>query len=243
MITWEKVPPTVLDLAREIINEYHHHLGYYRIGFVFRSEPLKKGGRLAIGNTSKVSPKYSAHVDLNFIIWLAKDAWDNLTLMQRKALIDHELCHISPAGRLLSHDIEEFTEIIKRYGLWTMDLLRADTAFEQARQLQLNIGEPGGVVAVDPSDLPATDGDEGEDEEAREEAESLESLAEDAPSIHDLTPAELAERATGNAPASLCTICGQEEAVQNGLCLGCLGDRLAAVQSTAQESGDGEAES
>ncbi len=161
MITWEKVSPTVLDLANEIIHEHHPWLNIFKIGFVFRSEASLKGGATVMGNTSRVPPKYSAHLNLDFLIWLAQDEWERLTTVQRKALIDHELCHISQDGKLVSHDFEEFGIVLKRYGLWKADLFRLQGVFESACQLRFPPDEPGGVVAVDPAVMPKERGNGG----------------------------------------------------------------------------------
>lgn len=67
-----------------------------------------------------------------FVIEIAQDEWAELGDDQRLALLDHELahCHVviecdedtgQEIGRTLEireHDIEEFTAIVERHGLW-----------------------------------------------------------------------------------------------------------------------------
>lgn len=61
-----------------------------------------------------------------FVIEVAEDAWSLLDADQRKALLDHELCHFCleeseegpPEMALLDHDVEEFVAIMERHGAW-----------------------------------------------------------------------------------------------------------------------------
>lgn len=62
-----------------------------------------------------------------FWMEISLEDWESLSLRQREALIDHELCHFwldfpetasEPKLALRSHDIEEFEEIIRRHGIY-----------------------------------------------------------------------------------------------------------------------------
>ena len=154
---WEKASPALLSLAIDIIRKYHPALAQARIGFVFRKEADQKNGKTILGKATKVSPKMKIHTGLDFLIWIAMDIWNQADERRRRALVDHELCHCDWVGepKLRLHDIEEFTCIVERYGLWTLDLFRAKDAFEKAVQGQFDLGfevpaRAGGVVAVEP---------------------------------------------------------------------------------------------
>jgi hypothetical protein len=103
-------------------------------------------------------------MDLDGFIWLALDFWVNAGPIQKRALIDHELCHfeVNNAGELTlrGHDIEEFREIIHRYGLWSLDLNFIAPAILAATQTPLPGFErerkQGGVVAVEPAAVQET---------------------------------------------------------------------------------------
>ena len=73
-----------------------------------------------------------------FLISVWDFAWSQFNEKQRVALVDHELCHGTvavnaegetkeqedgrPVYRVRKHDVEEFREIVERYGLWKADL-------------------------------------------------------------------------------------------------------------------------
>ena len=124
-VTWMEVPQNVLDMASGIIEANHPDLLDARIGFIFRSEAQTGNGKQTWGKAQKVSDKLKVYLDFDFLIWLARDVWAGLSANQKMALLDHELCHCLYEDGKLSmrpHDVEEFTEIIDRYGLWRNDL-------------------------------------------------------------------------------------------------------------------------
>ena len=76
----------------------------------------------------------------DFIVILNRQAYDELNDHQRQALIFHELCHADVAkdkhgeprrddrGRLVyrlrKHDLEEFAEVVEKFGLYLADVER-----------------------------------------------------------------------------------------------------------------------
>jgi hypothetical protein len=89
----------------------------------------------------------------DFVILLNQEAWKGLNTAQKRALIDHELCHakivVDSDGnpktddrdrlvcRIRKHDCEEFKSVVERHGLWTSDLaaLAQATINDAARPL------------------------------------------------------------------------------------------------------------
>lgn len=72
-----------------------------------------------------------------FLITIAKDIWMQLDSEKRHALVDHELCHCGISGEkicMLPHDVEDFTAIVRRRGLWTPDLASLVKAAGGAQQ-------------------------------------------------------------------------------------------------------------
>lgn len=129
-------------IGEELIAKYYPDIvdSGCRIEWLFQSEAAKKGGKLVLGTCKKISgeaaylsqvgtpsegyvePKYLSY----YRIAIAEDCWQELSESQRAALVDHELQHIlldhdDDEGWTLKtqgHEIEEFSDVIKRHGLW-----------------------------------------------------------------------------------------------------------------------------
>lgn len=129
--------PDVETIAKDIIAtvEDHEHLAQAVILYVFRDKASRSRGRAVLGTARKVSGLNRFLVrdedDLPlFVLEVAKDTWDDLTEEQRRALVDHELCHLvvdteddgTLVGRTRGHDLEEFVGIVERHGLWKADV-------------------------------------------------------------------------------------------------------------------------
>lgn len=146
-------------IATRLIDEHHRHLLDTRVEFVFRDKASKSKGKVTLGKARKVSGlnaflsrRTEDGEDTDgadfFVIELAQDEWDDMPPSKRRALIDHELCHctieydeekdVVTLG-IRAHDVEEFTEIIERHGLWKDDL--ADFAKATKEQLELSLDE------------------------------------------------------------------------------------------------------
>lgn len=154
---YSEVDQEVLDLARMIMQQYHTDLLQAKIGFIFRAEAPKQNGRWTLGKAQKVSDKDKMFNSLDFIIWIAEDRWKDASPLQRRALIDHELCHcrfLDGEARMRPHDFEEFYEIIQRYGFWNKGLQSAAPIFEEALQKEfpefLQVVRQGSLVALKP---------------------------------------------------------------------------------------------
>ncbi|MGN8233214.1 putative metallopeptidase [Priestia flexa] len=129
----------VRQLAEEIIELHHPHLkdakeviGYY----------LRDGQSDWAGKCKKCTAFEKHLTKRTFFVFINEDAWRHLSNEQRVALVDHELCHIrrekeevfdkdkkqvvmdladkrdSSNWKIREHDVEEFSEIIQRHGLW-----------------------------------------------------------------------------------------------------------------------------
>lgn len=163
-VQWSKVSPDVIAIAVELISFYHPHLEDARIAFIFRSEPQQSGDHLVLGQASKVADKLKSLMPYDFIIWIARPNYDAMREVQQKALIDHELCHCVGdkviGWSIKRHDIEEFQDIIDRYGLWSANLRSAASVlkqaveqvrlpFEIAKELKEDMAKVGVVVALE----------------------------------------------------------------------------------------------
>ena len=126
-------PEGVLPLVRELVRAHHHHLIEARIGAAWRRGLKRdKDNLLVLGKCVNASDLHKEFNDLDFVIVLNGEAWKTLDAKQRRALVDHELCHASvrkdkhgetvldergdPVYRVRKHDIEQ------RHGLYKSDL-------------------------------------------------------------------------------------------------------------------------
>jgi hypothetical protein len=129
----------------------HLKEGEALIMFVFRMVPKLKAGRTILGQMCLPRFQGSLG-DLagwllaiacqgtmpDYMMLLDREFWFAATSTQREALVFHELCHtvhekdkegelkFTDAGRpvfgLQGHDLEEFNEVVARYGAWLPDV-------------------------------------------------------------------------------------------------------------------------
>jgi predicted metallopeptidase len=144
---WEA--PEVREIAESLL-DFHPHLRGETVMYIFRSEAAESKMRVVLGKARRVSglTAYLAASGLFedmepqpfYLIEIAHDTWQKLTGSQRIALVDHELSHIGPDG-MLAHDVEEFSPVVQRHGLWKPDLrelarsMATTPLFEQPRDL------------------------------------------------------------------------------------------------------------
>jgi len=124
----------VYTLMYELINEYHMDLRNAKIKCLFYDKARKSEGKLVLGTAEVVSPKYNYLTDIDFIISIYGGTWDIMAEQERKALLDHELCHLfitedrhgEPVYKTIPHDLSEFKAIIERYGVGWQDNIYVD---------------------------------------------------------------------------------------------------------------------
>ena len=128
-------------IMREVRRDFHPDTADAQIAIAWRKgyKPDPEG-HIILGQCVKASDLQREFVDLDFIILLNKEIWNDLqfTPEMKKALIDHELSHAAmaydsegepkidvrgrPVWRLRSHDIGEFIDIVRRHGTYKRDL-------------------------------------------------------------------------------------------------------------------------
>jgi len=125
-------PSEIVEMATKVRQQHHAgRLDGARIAFVIIAGTERKSGRVSLGRTracSKVDVLIGEH---DFVLTLNWYAWQELNDCERRALLDHELTHCEPkldsdgeetGWQIRHHDVEDFTEVVKRRGLWTGDL-------------------------------------------------------------------------------------------------------------------------
>ena len=147
--------------------ERFEYLAEASVGYLWAADEIVVQGRLkagyamlptAMGQTRKILDWALAVVfgkRLDALVVVHQETWDGLSPRARVALVYHELCHLkhrhtqsgkpcyAPDGRpvleIAGHDLEEFEEVLARFGTWHEGLaaLRAilgqpetDEAFE-----------------------------------------------------------------------------------------------------------------
>lgn len=154
------VDEATILMAKKIVAEWHPWLRDARITIVLRvGEPPKQDGKMIFGAASLVDAKTKALAaeKYDFFIWLAADHWEDAKEKERKALLDHELCHCTGAPlawKMRGHDVQEFTAIVQRHGLWYPDLdtfvgtATGDVTPKPIYQLDLSVVSPIGKVGT-----------------------------------------------------------------------------------------------
>ena len=120
--------PDVELVAKQLIQTAHPELVNTRIEYAKVDKTPKRGAKEIWGQCRKVSGVNAFLAENNptgetfFLIVISAPVWDSLPTDKREALVDHELCHASQELNLVKHDLEEFTGVVKRHGLWRDDV-------------------------------------------------------------------------------------------------------------------------
>lgn len=128
-------------IMREVRKDFHPDIDDARIALAWRKgyKPDPEG-HIILGQCIRSSDLQREFVDLDFIILLNKEIWEDLqfTVEMKTALVDHELMHAArsydsegepkidtkgrPVWRIRNHDISEFIDVVRRHGTWKRDL-------------------------------------------------------------------------------------------------------------------------
>jgi predicted metallopeptidase len=137
-VTWSEASPSVLHIAQDLIKTVLPILAaeQVNIAFVFRSVAQKQGERYILGQCTKVPAKFQPYLEYDYIIWLSEEDYMSMDDRAREALIYHELLHCKynfEAGSwgIRPHDIQEFSQVIERYGIWSPDVRKVKDAIDK----------------------------------------------------------------------------------------------------------------
>lgn len=140
----------IYALLDELIEAHHDDLRLARIALAWcTSWTPDVDGRVTLGKCKRASDLDRELASFDFIVLLRRGFWmdERVTDAQRRALLDHELMHAAlkrdaqgepvedERGRLVyrirKHDLEEFTAIVQRHGLYKADLEQFAAALRQ----------------------------------------------------------------------------------------------------------------
>lgn len=93
------------------------------IGFMSSNKAKVSNGKTVFGQCERVPDRYKAFIPYDFLITVYEPNVIDFTSRQIRILLHHELLHCGvnmnaePTYKVVPHDVEEFNEIIDRYGL------------------------------------------------------------------------------------------------------------------------------
>lgn len=158
----------VEKLAKRLIPKHHTHLVNAKIAYLFKNKEMKSKGKIVVATAKKVSKEMTTLSGYNFLITVAYPTWRDLSDDQKLAIVDHELEHClvdedAKTGEtkylIIPHDVEEFSSIIRRHGLYTTDLVRIGMVIEDVLPANIKkdvvvtkVGKPEKIQVVDETD-------------------------------------------------------------------------------------------
>lgn len=129
------------SLATILIKKHRPKLVNVAICYMFRDEAAldRQSEKVIAGQCTRTDDRnYTIH-EFDFVIEVARDIWEDATDQFRTALMDHELGHVGirfdendevmrdprtdrVRTFIRKHSVEEFEEILERYGDWHKEL-------------------------------------------------------------------------------------------------------------------------
>jgi hypothetical protein len=145
-------------LAWPLIRDHHDHLKTARILWLTTNAKRKRGDKTVLATSSRMSViqrflsggMEAIEDGYDFLILISATQWRSLTAAQQLALVDHQLCRCGLRQTVnrrtgattetwcaLSPDVEEFSAVIRRHGLW----LTAQRNFAEAIPRQMHLDD------------------------------------------------------------------------------------------------------
>jgi len=117
--------------ALKLIPNFHPELATARIKYIYVDKASQESGRPVMGKVRKVSGALQFLLDIDFLIEVALDVYNDLQPDQKTALVDHllERCfgeEDEKSGEMKwqvrKPDVQEFASILQRHGAWNEEL-------------------------------------------------------------------------------------------------------------------------
>jgi hypothetical protein len=118
-------------IANNLVGTYHPELATARFRYIFKEKASKKGNKPVMGSVKKMSDLMVYLINVDFMVEIPLDIWNELDNTKRTALVDHLLERCSgeedeESGemkwKVREPDVHEFSSILRRYGAWTTEL-------------------------------------------------------------------------------------------------------------------------
>jgi hypothetical protein len=128
---------SVVKLTERIIADKRPQLAQSEIVIMFREKAGTKGSKVVIATARKVSEKdnvihsWDGKPDIDFVIEIGANIWNELDDEQKEAVLFHELNHCDvqiddetgiEKNIIRGHSIEEFTDVVDHYGFYMDDV-------------------------------------------------------------------------------------------------------------------------
>lgn len=112
------------QIGEAIVSELFPELLNVKIAWLASDKAKSTNGKIIHAECSKVTEKYDWCCPYDFTITVYEPNVSRFNEEQIKILLEHELMHIGIEGQrmyIVPHDAEEFTEIIRKYGIdWSV---------------------------------------------------------------------------------------------------------------------------
>lgn len=127
------------ELGRKVIAKEGLHVGGATIGYLFVDPFISKttAGRCILTNAEL---RYYSQRD--YIIQMSKKTWDSIDEQTRYILMLHELKHILAEEtedgykyKIADHDVQDFHDLIQKYGVNWLSVLKTQTASDNNMDL------------------------------------------------------------------------------------------------------------
>jgi hypothetical protein len=131
-------------IAQNLIANFHPELATARFRFLFKEKASKKGGKPVMGSVKKMSDLMIYLINVDFMVEVPLEIWNDLDNTKRTALVDHLLERCSGEEdeetgdmkwKVREPDVHEFSSILRRYGAWTNELAEFSSV---AKELSLD---------------------------------------------------------------------------------------------------------
>jgi hypothetical protein len=155
-----KIGKELHGILNDLIERFHAELTGARIALAWNlAWKPDVDGRVILGKCKKASDLDRELAPYDFVILLRRFFFEDgeVSNEQRRALIDHELTHATvkldrrgepvedlkgrKVYRLRKHDLEEFSAVVERHGLYKRDIEQFAAALRRSKQRSLLDGE------------------------------------------------------------------------------------------------------
>jgi len=137
---YEDADSILKPLAEEILDE-NHPARKAKVKFLFK---VKFNNPHILGKCTRATGPWRFLTEYDYVITINKDFWEKADEIQKRALLYHELCHVEwkpptenyPGGRwaLRRHEVEEFFDVVDKFGLWMDNLKILSGIFEKVKE-------------------------------------------------------------------------------------------------------------